>query len=75
MLIFIIIKRTRKRPFEKSGCLAPRLAPGNHFSKRTPISSDEEVSQTYIHVSGFGIRIYPNESIRANEDRSGSFFN
>ena len=41
-----------------------------------PITSDTpiEIEET-VHVSGFGIRVYPFNNIKTYENRAGSFFN
>ena len=40
-----------------------------------PITSDEEYNPEFLHVSGFGIRMYSLQNVKANENREGMFFN
>ena len=40
-----------------------------------PISSDSEINPHIVHVSSFGILVYPSSNIKSHDDRAGMFFN
>ena len=80
-LFFDLIENGRKHSYKATpeklstiiSCL--RSHTFDEIISDNPLTSDPVFNPEFIHVSGFGIRVYPYSNIKIYENRAGSFFN